>query len=293
MLQHKLQIFPPNNLHIAQFYAHIIGRVKAYGTLQNYESAVKTLYALFGFSVDTTNIIFKLVNKAARKHLSVVPAEKPPLELAHILQIMTMIDIQDPTQVAFINAVIIGFMATLRRSNICPPSPQDFDPQKHLRRRDIIFTPEGMIVVLRWTKTNQDSSKLYKIPIAFSGDPAFDPPVIFKSFIDSYPVYPDDPCFAFYVGQKLFMLTHSDLARMLSRFLTAIGVESAAYTTHSIRKGGTTAIHRSGISSELLKSHGTWESSAYQVYLGHSYSDKLSVTKSMYKLLKSPSSVSM
>ena len=285
MIKNKYQIFPPNIIHVAQFYAHLLTRLSAFGSLANYQSAVNTFYKLYGINLDTADIVFKLLNMSAKKHLTTAPAQKPPLEFAHLLSMITIVNPNDPTEVAFINAVVLGFMATLRRSNICPPSPALYDKDKHLRREDVLFTPEGLIVVLRWTKTNQASQRIFKIPIAYSGNDCFDPPRIFRQFNTRFPVKPADPCFSFYVGNKLFVLTHSDLARMLTRFMTAIGVPAAAYTTHSIRKGGTTAIHRSGVRTELLKAHGTWESNAYQTYLGHSYSDLLSVTRSVYNLL--------
>lgn len=285
MIKNQFPVFPPNIMHVAQFYAHLLSRLTAMGSLANYQSAVNTFYKLYGVHLDTADIVFKLLNMSAKKHLTTAPVQKPPLEFAHLLQMISIVNSQDPTEVAFINAIVIGFMATLRRSNICPPSPTQYDEHKHLRREDVLMTQDGLVVVLRWTKTNQASQHLFKIPIAFSGDDRFDPPRIFRLFNQRYPVKPADPCFSFYAENRLFVLTHSDLARMLNRFLSDIGVPADAYTTHSIRKGGTTAFHRAGVRSELLKAHGTWQSDAYQTYLGHSYADLLSVSQSVYKNL--------
>ena len=252
MINHKLQIFPPSTINIATFYAHLVNRVSAMGTLSNYQSAVSNLYKLYGYQVDTGDIIFRLLNMAAKKSLTTIPAAKPPLELEHIINMSQIIDWTNPTHVAFLNAVSVGFMATLRRSNICPPSVKSFDPTKHLCRQDIVFTPEGMVVVLKWSKTNQDGAVLHKIPIAYSGLSYFDPPAQFRQFVDRFPVKPTDPCFSFYHNQRLFVLTHNDLSSMLNRFLTATGVPAAAYTTHSIRKGGGVDHPQNGYQSGII-----------------------------------------
>ena len=286
MIRNNFQLFPPVVNYIAEFYSFIITKVKAMGTLQNHQSSVNTFYKLYGFTVDTSAIIFKLLNMAAKKRLTTVPAEKPPLEIGHILAMGDIIDYSDPSQFAFFTAVSIGFMATLRRSNICPPSAAEYDPAKHLNRQDVVCNSDGVIVVLRWSKTNQAGQQLFKIPIAFSQDSRFDPPSLFRQFDTACPVAPSDPCFSFYQHGTLFVMTHQDLSRMLSQFLTAIGVHAAAYSSHSIRKGGAAIIHRSGIRTELLKQHGTWRSDAYQAYLHHSYRDKLSVSQSVYQHIR-------
>ena len=285
MITHNLTIFPPDTVNIAKYYASLLSRLTAMGSLLNHQSSVATFYRLHGYQVDTACIVFKLLNMSAKKSLSTTPAAKPPLELAHILRFKDILDQHNPTHLAFYNAVCIGFMATLRRSNICPPSVHLYNPDIHLRRQDIVFTPEGLIVVIRWSKTNQDSSKTFHIPIAYSGCQDFDPPSQFKQFIQAFPVAPHDPCFSFYQDGRLYVLTHPDLARMLASFLANIGVQSQGFTTHSIRKGGASIIHRAGVPTELLKQHGTWQSDAYQVYLQHSYTQKLSVSQAVYKLM--------
>ena len=223
---------------------------------------------------------------AAKKHLNTAPATKVPLEIHHIQRFLQVCDYDCPFQVTFLAALQIGFMALLRRSNICPPSIAAFDQTKHLLRSDVVIEGHGVTVNLRWTKTNQTADTVYHIPIASSGNQAFDPPTFFKYFNAKYPVHAQDPCFSFYYRGKHFVLIHKDLSTMLSQFMHKSGFDSDGMTTHSIRQGGATLLMRSGADIPSLKQHGTWTSDCYKRYLVYNKSDKLKVTKNVYKFLK-------
>lgn len=284
-LRHGLQIFPPVQDNITRFYTYLVSNLKAYASLQNYESAINMFYRLYGFNLDNGHILTKVLNMAAKKQLSTVPATKIPLEISHLCDLAQVIDRQNPLHFTWLTAVNVGFMALLRRSNICPPSVAGFDPHKHLVRSDIVLNTDSITVNLRWSKTNQSADGVFSIPIASSNNSKFDPPAMYKEFVARYPVYPSDPCFSFYYHGKLFILTQSDLARFLDVFLQKAGHDTAGITTHSIRKGGTNLLHRAGVDLPSLMHHGTWSSDAYKNYLCFNQSDKLKVTKTVYKFL--------
>ena len=228
----------------------------------------------------------KILNMAAKKQLSTMPKTKSPLEPDHIIKFLQVANLDCPFQVTFLAAIQIGFMALLRRSNICPPSVSAFDSAKHLCRKDITCDHHGVTVHLRWSKTNQSQDCVHKIPIAASGNPSFDPPAFYRYFAAKFPVHDTDPCFAFYYNSKLHVLIHRDLATMLQSFLHKAGYSPDGITTHSIRRGGATVLMRSGIDMPAIQHHGTWSSDVYKQYLVYNEHDKLKVTRSVYKYLK-------
>ena len=50
---------------------------------------------------------------------------------------------------------LTAFYGFFRMSNIAPHSASKFDPNYHFTRRDIIFGPPGIHMVIKWTKTLQ------------------------------------------------------------------------------------------------------------------------------------------
>ena len=284
-IQNRLQVFPPSSQNIIRFYTYLTDKLSAFSSLQNYQSSINIFYRVYGFHVDTESILFKFLNMSAKKCLSTMPVTKRPLDPEHLLAIINHTDQQNPFQVCFMNALTIGFFALLRRSNICPPSPKEFDCEKHLTRGDVRIQDDGVIVQLKWSKTNQHNSKVFEIPIANSGHQVLDPPRMFRDFNSKFPVHDHDPCFSFYYCGHLYILTQRDLASMVTTSLENVGVASQGITTHSIRKGGATLLTRSGVKVPALKEHGTWLSDAYLGYVHFNLADKFKVTQQAYKFL--------
>ena len=285
-LKFHLQLFPPVQDNIIRFYTHLVFTLKAYSSLQNYQSAINIFYRFYGYTLDNTAISTRVLNMAAKKQLSTVPATKAPLEIHQLQKFLQVCDYSCPFQMTFMAALQVGFMALLRRSNICPPSVSAFDPAKHLLRSDILVADHGLTVKLRWTKTNQTGDTVYSIPIASSANPAFDPPAFYKQFVHRFPVHDKDPCFSFYCNGRHYVLIHRDLSTMLSVFLQKCGFSPDGVTTHSIRKGGATLLMRSGADISSIQAQGTWSSDCYKRYLVHNDSDKLKATQQVYKYLK-------
>jgi hypothetical protein len=55
----------------------------------------------------------------------------------------------------------------LRNANLAPPTSSSFDPLWHLRRGDIRFFPDRLVVYLRWTKTLQRINQSSTITLLF------------------------------------------------------------------------------------------------------------------------------
>ena len=45
-----------------------------------------------------------------------------------------------------------------------PVSVSDFDPDKQLLRQDIVIFKGVLVVLIKWSKTNQFGSRLLKVP---------------------------------------------------------------------------------------------------------------------------------
>ena len=69
--------------------------------------------------------------------------------------------------------MLLAFFGCLRLSNIVPPSMSKFDPLKHLRRSDIRFENNIVLIFYKWSKTNQNASKVSWIPICAVSDERF------------------------------------------------------------------------------------------------------------------------
>ena len=110
-IRHRLQIFPPVQDNIIRFYTSMVNNLKAYSSLLNFESSINLFYSIYGFDMDNSSILTKLLNLGAKKELSTVPATKLPLEVDHVKQFINICDPGNPFEVTFCAAIQVGFMA--------------------------------------------------------------------------------------------------------------------------------------------------------------------------------------
>ena len=63
--------------------------------------------------------------------------------------------------------------------------------------------------------------------------------------------------------------------------IAKIGLNPLEYSTHWVRRGGTSWSFRSQVPVDLIKSHGDWKSDCYQKYISFSMEDRLLVASRM------------
>ena len=89
---------------------------------------------------------------------------------------------------------LLAFYSFLRLSNILPHSVSSFDSTRHLCVGDVIFADEYAIIMIKWSKTMQDRSKVASISIPALGS-AIICPVSALTRMLHLQTSPDDPLF--------------------------------------------------------------------------------------------------
>ena len=91
------------------------------------------------------------------------------------------------------NFAYLGF---LRISNIVPPSKKNFDLSKNLCRGDILVNKTNVVVIIKWSKTLQNSSQGSYIVLQRLKSRLLCPAFNFIRMSSLYPSLPNLPCFA-------------------------------------------------------------------------------------------------
>ena len=60
---------------------------------------------------------------------------------------------------------LFAFFLFARKSNLVPNSKKEFKSGKFLRREDVYFQDDILLVIMRWSKTNQFGQRVLKIPL--------------------------------------------------------------------------------------------------------------------------------
>ena len=284
----RLPVFPPVPMNVARYLTVCASRSMVYGTIQNKLSAIVKFYRLCECTLDVTHPCLDLLLRACKRELSSASKPKAALEAGHIILIRTFCDQSDLTKRMFFVALITQFFACLRKSNLLPPSLRAFSPFHHLTRGDIKFVAGDIILTLPWTKTLQAKNDVMTVSIAAAPGAVLDPVGIIAQFIHDFPLpKPTLPAFAVYNGHGLLVLTQQVYIDLLKSHLQVLGLPPEAYSSHSVRRGGTSLMAQAGVNPRLIKLHGGWRSNCYLRYIDPSYSDRLTPTRQMVSHINS------
>ena len=291
--KHHLPLFPPAPMNVARYLTVCASKSMTYGTIQNKLSAVNKFYRLCEHKLDTSHPALDLLMRACKRDLSSESKPKAPIEPGHIILIRTFCDQSDLTNRLFFVALTTQFFTCFRKSNLLPPSLNTFSPFKHLTRGDIIRCGPNLVFTVPWSKTLQSKEDVMTVLLAAAPGAILDPVAIITSFIQDFPLPKStSPAFSLYDGHKLIVLTQQVYIRLLKHHLSVLGLPPDAYSSHSVRRGGTTCLWQAGAKPQMIKMHGGWKSNCYQRYIDPNFSERLQPSRLMvsyiHKLFGAP-----
>ena len=73
------------------------------------------------------------------------------------------------------------FFLMVRKSNMVPNSVEDFDHSKQLIRQDVKVFLDVLVVLMKWSKTNQFGSRLLQMPLVAIPESVLCPVLAFKT----------------------------------------------------------------------------------------------------------------
>ena len=282
----KYQLWPlPVSTQDLCRYAVYLGGSLQYTSLISYMDGVQFLHTIMDYpAAPISHPKVKLVLRGLKRKLSQQTHQKLPLTPAMLLNVRRVLDLSLPTDQALWAALLCGWFAFFRRSNLVPPSAAKFDPTKHLTRGDFTFTSWGLIIAIRWSKTIQFRQRTLLIPmLRIPGHPLC-PWVALKTYFNTIPTHDASPAFMTPDARgNLKTLTHSTLGSQLHRVLTLAGYQSSLYATHSLRRGGATfASGLQNVSSAQIQLQGDWQTAASMSrYTSSSLSQRMELARTM------------
>lgn len=161
-------------------------------------------------------------------------------------------------------ALLFAWFGFLRQSNLAPKSATDFDPRRHTCRGDVLQSSPGLVVMLKWSKTNQAGKGLNLIPLPeVAGNPLC-PVAAYKSMLHSVPTRTqNDPLLMFSQSRKALTVSYS--ARSLKALTDSLCLPGLTF--HQFRRSGAQIAYQAGVGYVHIKKHGTWASDAFWDYI--------------------------
>ena len=161
-----------------------------------------------------------------------------------------MLDLSDSKQLACWCAMLLAFSGCFCLSNLVPPSKNKLDPLKQLKRDDIRFNKDMVLIFYKWSKTNQNANRVSWIPISNVADHRFNVKFYVQKLFDSVKAPNDAPLFSF--SKKDFHSKYS-LIRLLDQCMFEAGLPMCDYSWHSFRRGSAVFAFELGLADTAVQ----------------------------------------
>lgn len=285
-LIYKLSPFPAGELHIRRYAQYLSMQVKSVDTVCNYLSTVRTLHKMLGlpqpplikdsFWLNRTIMGLKAVMARPIK-------QSAPVTPQLLIQMSQHVDIKDHQQLVAWVAMLFGFHLFLRKSNLVPDTEKTFDPSKQLTRASICISECALMVDIIWSKTIQYKQKKLTVPIIPLSNNSICAYFWTMVMVQTIPAGPADPAFSYRKKKKgkLIPLTYDKLSHWLKQWIAESGKDSSLYSSHGLRRGGSTFAYESNIPAQTIQILGDWASQAFLRYIDLSLDTRID---SMVKL---------
>ena len=134
-----LVALPASTLVLIWFVQFLTRKLKAHGSLTGYLSGIKKLHLFTRQSTRSFHsFLLKLTLRGMRRLNNYVSKQALPITRRLLEAMHAQLDHNDEFDVVFWCACIMGFFLLFRKSNLVPDSRWGFDPNKQLKRMDLV-----------------------------------------------------------------------------------------------------------------------------------------------------------
>ncbi len=251
-------------------YAVMLARTHKYSSIRQYLNIVNLLHREFDLPNPLLdNFVLTSVLKGIRRSLGDKINRKAPMTPRLLTCLLASLDIGTFPGASIWAAALVLFFAMLRRSNLLPATASSFDPRKQIRRRDIHWEKDGLVLTIRWSKTIQFGERTLRIPLPrIKSSPLCPVQAVYQALSLSPNADPEGPLFLAQPNGP--PLTVPVFIQALKRGLQGHGVDSDQYAGHSFRRGGASWFFQCGVGTETIRLIGDWKSACYTQYITES-----------------------
>jgi len=271
----------PTPLVITMYIQFLSRTLKSPIAITNYVSAISQLHKAMDLPSPTTNYRVSTMLRAVKIQSRHIPNKKSPINAKMLYQICDVCDLMGVTGLVLKSAYLMTFFTFVRQSNIAPTALSTLDITRHTTRADVIFSPPGLYLLLKWSKTFQ-TGEFTLLPVPEIQSHKHCPVQTYKKMCNIIPAEKTSPMFL-YPSYKI--VTISNLQTSLKYIVQLLGYDPIKFTMHSFRSGGATECHNASIPTDQIKKQGTWVSNCFWNYISSGYENE-SVTTALAEAFK-------
>lgn len=254
--------------HQVAWYVTYMARTLRPVSIRNYVCALGDFLKTEGFPpIDYSDVGVYRSMAGASRTLGEAVRRAAPILPVHLLAMFEFLS-EEPIHNVFRAALLTSFRALLRKQNVTVSDAV-------LLRRNFKFLPWGMLIEVERSKTIQKKEKVLRIPVSFCPDNRLCAAYWTARHFREVPASPESPAFVL-PHHPPAPLDYDTYQAALKHWCACAGLDPKEFSSHSLRRGGTTFIWLAGATQEEIQSRGDWSSDAYKVYLSSPLEERIS-----------------
>ena len=257
-VHYNINYLAPSIRDACIFIQFLANSLASPASVKNYLSGAKSWIASHGGSATAFSSPEAVaVMKGAAKLSQHIPSTAPALTPTDLKIVCDYLSSAGSSGLPVRAALLLGYSCFLRSSNLLSPAISTWSGPHTLARDDIRATNDGLLVIIRSSKTITRSLPVALEVRAIPSSP-YCPVQAWINYARNYKYPKSSPAFML-ASQR--PLTPKPVVAIVRAALARAGRPHAArMTIHSLRRGAAQAAYDAGASSEDLKAHGTWKS---------------------------------
>ena len=275
-----LRALPTSVSIMIWFVQHMSTQVSSPKTVRAAVSAVKKLHLILNQNIQgCEHHLLTMTLQGITRLSQHVESQAAPVTPQILEQIYQVLDVTKEEDAIFWAVCVFAFFLLFRKSNLVPDTKYGFLKSHQLAREDLVFTPENVIVGIRWAKTSQFAKKLMTYPLPILPGSILCPKTAIDRVFQLVEGSDGDHIFMTSSGSSY---TYRMFQTKLRWALAAAGVpDPARFSSHSFRRGGATFAFLCGVPAEIIKILGSWKSDVYIQYLHLPFEARLAASQLM------------
>jgi len=237
---HNLCLLPASAEAVASYIAECAATLKV-GTIQRRLNAIAEAHKAMGLESPTHSALVANTMKGIRRTMGTAPTQKAPAVTDDIRAMVAATD-ADLIGQRDRALILLGFAGAFRRSELVALNVEDCE-----------FSRDGLTVILRRSKTDQDGQGR-KVGIPYGSNPETCPVRVLQSWIEQAAISSGTVFRSVNRhGQlKPGRLSGADVARIVKKLAERAGLDSTKYAGHSLRAGHATSAAIAGASERSI-----------------------------------------
>ena len=266
----------PASLDMMLLYVvHLADRLQ-YKSIQQYLGAVWILHEMSGLGhVDPYNFELMITMRGIKRSLGDTTKQARPATLLDLVKIFHALDLSVSQDLAFWVALLLGFRALLRKSNLV-------EVDMSIKISDITWESWGLGISVRRTKTISFNERILYIPLVPIPASIFCVHYYLARLYSSVNYPKQDSQLIGYMSQgKYVRASYGWYSKKLSNL--CVKLDLVMMSTHSMRRGGASLLAENGVSLVDIKNLGDWKSASVLYYLTRTLDSKVTLERDIVR----------